>query len=352
MTRREMIGMAGMIPAALGSAAGLAAATPNRLRIGGTATAFSIRARSMKMSGQAFNQLEHCRSLGMGGAEENLPSLEPAAVKEYRKKLESYDMYLSANGLRLPKDKGDLDQFERQVRAYSEAGAKTSRLPLTGRRYEVFSTFEDFKKHTEQSQRSVELAEPVARKYKLKLGVESHKDWRTGDFVDWMKKLSSEWVGVCWDVGNNIALCEDPMEMLPALAPYCVNVHLKDMGVEEYADGFLLSEVILGQGFLDLKKIVQTLRGMHPDIVIGLEHITRDPLRVPVYTEKYWTTFTNPSLSPIYGRDLAHTLAMVRKNLSKTPLPRVEHLSPAEQLKAEDDNIVACVKYARENLGL
>lgn len=346
-----MIQMAAAIPIAAGSSA-RAAATPNRLRMGGTATAFSIRARSEKMAGRVFDQLEHCRSLGMGGAETNLPSFEPDAVAAYRKKLESYDMYLVANGPNLPKDKGDLDRFERMVRAYSEAGAKNSRLALTGRRYEVFSSWEEFKAHTERSMRSVELAEPIARKYKFKLGIENHKDWRTPDFVDWMKKLSSEWVGITWDIGNNIALCEDPMEMLPALAPYCVNVHIKDMAVEEYQDGFLLSEVVLGEGFLDLKKIVQTLRAMHPDITIGLEHITRDPLEIPVYTEKYWATFTNPSLSPIYGRDLAHTLAMVKKNRSKTPLPRVSQLSLAEQLKAEDANILACVKYARENLGL
>ncbi|MGQ9634074.1 MAG: sugar phosphate isomerase/epimerase family protein [Bryobacteraceae bacterium] len=352
MTRREALKMAAAVPAAAASVTRAAVATPNRLRMGGTATAFSIRARAEKMAGRVFDQLEHCRSLGMGGAETNLPSLEPEAVAAYRKKLEAYDMYLVANGIPLPKDKGDLDRFERMVRAYSEAGAKTSRLALTGRRYEVFSSFEQFKAHTERSMRSVELAEPIARKYKLKLGIENHKDWRTPDFVDWMKKLSSEWVGVCWDIGNNIALCEDPMEMLPAIAPYCVNVHIKDMAVDEYEDGFLLSEVIFGDGFLDLKKIVQTLRSMHPEIPFGLEHITRDPLQVPVYTEKYWATFSNPSLSPIFGRDLAHTLAMVKKYKTKKPLPRVSHLSPAEQLKAEDENILACVKYARENLGL
>jgi sugar phosphate isomerase/epimerase len=288
----------------------------------------------------------------MGGAETSLPSYEPADVKAFRKKLESYDMYLNANGLRLPKDKADLPNFERAVQAFTGAGAKATRNPLTGRRYEVFSSFGEFNKHSEQSKRSVELAEPIARKYRLKIGIESHKDWRTGDFVDWMKKVSSEWIGVCWDVGNNIALCEDPMEMLPALAPYCVNVHIKDMAVEEYPDGFLLSEVVLGKGFLDLKKIVTTLRTQHPEIPIGLEHITRDPLQIPVFTEKYWGTFGAPSVSPMYARDLAHTLDMVRKNHPKTPLPRISHLTAEQQLKAEDDNNMACVTWARENLGL
>jgi len=352
MTRREAIKITAAAPAALAAMGQAKAATPNRLRMGGTSTAFSIRAQYLKKQGKVFDQLEHCHSLGMGGCETRLPSFEPADIKAFREKLEKYDMYLNADGLRLPKDKTELGEFERQVRAFVEAGAKRTRNPLTGRRYEVFNSWEEFKKHTDQSMRSVELAEPIARKYKLKIGIESHKDWRTGDFVEWMSKLSSEWVGVCWDVGNNIALCEDPMEMLPALAPYCVNVHIKDMAVDWYEDGFLLSEVILGQGFLDLKKIVSTLRARDPEITFGLEHITRDPLQVPVYTEKYYATFNNLNYSPMLARDLAHTLNLVRRNRTKIPLPRVSHLSLEDQLKAEDENILACIKYARENLGL
>ena len=36
------------------------------------------------------------------------------------------------------------------------------------------------------------------------------------------------------------------------------------MGVEEYADGFLLSEVPLGEGILDLKGMVAALRKANP----------------------------------------------------------------------------------------
>ena len=54
----------------------------------------------------------------------------------------------------------------------------------------------------------------------------------------------------------------------------------------------------------------------------------------------------------MYARDLAHTLVMVKRHRSKTPLPRISHLTAEQQLKAEDDNILADIKWARENLGL
>ena len=319
-------------------------------RMGGTSTTFTVRTSQLRAAGKQFDQLEHCHSLGMGGVEVAPPSFEAADIKVFRGKLESYGMYLSANGLRLPNEKTDLPAFEKIVQGYAEAGAKASRCPQTQRRYEQYKTLDDFKKDFARCKRQVELAEPVARKYRLKIGIENHKGQRFGEFVDWIKGVSSEWVGICFDVGNNYSLCDDPMEWLPAIAPLAVNVHIKDMALGEYPDGFLLAEVPLGQGIMDMAKIVNTIRGLHPEMTFGLEMITRDPLQIPVYTEQYWATFQDAS-SPLPGRDLAHILNLVKTKGTKN-LQFTSKMSPAEQLKAEDDNIAACIRYARENLGL
>ena len=321
-----------------------------KLRMGGTSTTFTVRTSQLRAQGKQFDQLEHCHSIGMGGCEAAPPSFEPADIKVFRDKLEKYEMYLSANAIRLPNDPADIPAFEKVVRGYAEAGAKASRCPQTQRRYEQYKTLDDFKKDFARCKRQVELAEPIARKYKLKIGIENHKGQRFAEFVDWIKGVSSEWVGITFDIGNNFALCDDPMEWLDAVAPIAVNVHMKDMALGDYQDGFLLSEVPFGQGILDLHKIVSTIRGLHPDITFGLEMITRDPLKIPVYTEQYWATFKDPS-SPLPGRDLAHVLNLVRTKGSRN-LPYIEKLSPADQLKAEDDNNLACIRWGRENLGL
>ena len=109
---------------------------------------------------------------------------------------------------------------------------------------------------------SLQLAEPILRKHKVKLAVENHKDWRAPELANAMKQLNSEWVGVTLDFGNSISLVEDPMEVIETLVPFVVSTHVKDMGVEEYADGFLLSEVPLGKGFLDLAKIVHYVKSI------------------------------------------------------------------------------------------
>ena len=105
----------------------------------------------------------------------------------------------------------------------------------------------------------------------------------------------------------------------------------------------------MGQGFLDLKQMVQILRKKNPNMIFDLEMITRDPLKIPVYTPKYWATFDDAG-SPLPGRDLAKVLDRVRK--SKKPLPSMTGLTPEQRMKAEDDGNNQCISYARQNLAM
>jgi hypothetical protein len=75
-----------------------------------------------------------------------------------------------------------------------------------------------------------------------------------------------------------------------------------------------------------------------------LELITRDPLKVPCLTEKYWTTF---AATP--GRHLARTLRLVRQHQAKS-LPEVSNLPLNQQVAAEDWNIAASLQWARQHL--
>jgi hypothetical protein len=114
----------------------------------------------------------------------------------------------------------------------------------------------------------------------------------------------------------------------------------------EAPDGFLLSEVPLGEGFLDLPKVIETIRRGNPSARLNLEMITRDPLRIPCLGQKYWAT-----LRDVRGPDLAGTLAMVRK-APKRPLPEITSRGPEDRLALEELNVRKCFEYARGELGL
>ena len=350
MTRRQVLQAAGCIPALF---AGASAASTNPLGkrgLGGGPAGFGQRIRANSRATPPVDFIDYCHSLGLGGVETRLTSTDPEAVKRLRDKLESYNMR-AIFSIPLPRTEENLPQFEVAVKAAREAGAYGLHAAMTQRRYEEFNRFEDFKANFERCQRTVALAEPVLRKNQVRLAIENHKGWRSPEQAAWMKRLGSEWVGVHLDFGNNLSLCEDPMQTLRTLEPYIMSCHLKDMAVDPYEDGFLLSEVPLGDGFLDLKQMVQILRAKNPDMAFDLETITRDPLKIPVFTDKYWVTFDD-SFSPLPGRDLARTIETVKKNRPKVPLPHTSGLSPADALKLEDDDNMKSIVYARKYLEL
>jgi sugar phosphate isomerase/epimerase len=140
---------------------------------------------------------------------------------------------------------------------------------------------------------------------------------------------------------------EEPTAFAEAYAPLVVTTHFKDMAVKEYEDGFLLSEVPLGEGYLDLARIKAVCEKANPKVQFNLEMITRDPLKIPCLTDKYWATMRDVS-----GWHLAKTLAMVRREEHSEALPAVRGLGPAERLALEEEHVRRSFEYARRELGL
>jgi sugar phosphate isomerase/epimerase len=301
--------------------------------------------------GPAFDFLGYFHSLGFGVAEGARPaSNDPEAIKAFRARVEEYNMRVILD-IGYPRDENGVEAFDANVKMAKEAGAISLHAAMTQRRYEEFNDFATFKASFERNQKSIALAEPILRKYRMRLGLENHKGWRSAEQAAWLQRMGSEWVGVHFDFGNNISLCEDPADTLKNLLPYTFACHIKDMAVEPYEDGFLLSEVPLGEGFLDIQGMVATLQKKDPNMAFDLEMIVREPLRIPVFTDKYWVTFDG-QYSPLPGRDLAHTLELVRKNKPKTAVPHTAGISPEAFLKLEDQCVAKSIDWARKNLSL
>ena len=349
MTRRELLA-AGTATSLMAVKSAWADASGDKATLGGSPTSFSVRAKAARDKHEPFDIIEHCHQLGLSGAESTLRSPTPEAVKSIRQKVDAYGMVVVLN-VPLPQTDGDVAQFDTAVAGCKEAGAIALHAAMTARRYEEFDSLAAYQAKFTQCQRSIELAEPVLQKHRMRLAIENHKGWRAPEQAAWMKRVSSEWVGVCLDMGNNLSLCELPDETFDALTPYAIFSHIKDMGVEEYPDGFLLAEVPFGQGVINLKERVAQLRRKDPKMLFCIEMITRDPLKIPVFTDKYWVTFSDPA-TQIPGRDVAMVLDLVRKNPPKTPLLRPDAFPLEQRIKAEDDYNSACIQYARQNLDM
>lgn len=341
LTRRDMLRLAG----AGFAMSSLETGAPRLPHVGATPAGYAIRGRT-----PGFDIVEHTHALGLGAVQTRLSEPTMDAARALRTRLEQREMR-AVLGVTLPRDRGEVEAFDAVVRAAKEAGAVCLHAAMTDRRYEEFDTFAAFQAAFARHRASVELAEPVLRRHRIAIAIENHKGWRAAEQAEWLTKVGSDYVGVCFDFGNNLALCEDPLDTLHLLAPLARYCHLKDMGVDVYEEGFLLSEVPLGEGVLDLPAMVAALRARDPRIIFGLEMITRDPLRIPVFTDKYWVTFADAS-SPLPGRDLARTLTLVRQHPAARPLPRTTGLDAPARLALEDECIARSLACARGRLSL
>lgn len=282
--------------------------------------------------------LTHAEQIGAAGIQIGMRPEHAAAV---RSACEAKGMYFEAMGA-LPK--GDPAPFEALMRAAKEAGALCLRAAcLSGRRYETFKSMEDWKRFVAESKASIKAAVDVAERVKLPLALENHKDWTLDEMTALLRAYESEWLGVCLDTGNNISLLDEPYEFVEALAKYAVSTHIKDMALSESPDGFLLAEVPISAGQLDMKRIIAAIRKARPQTKLTLEMITRNPLSVPCLRPEYWVTFPDRR-APM----LASTLALARAN--RRPIPTIDELPPDARASWEDGNLRACLLWARENL--
>lgn len=284
-------------------------------------------------------------TVGAAGAHGGMTQIDLDWARRTRRMKEELDMYVEIQTF-LPRE--DPAVFDHAVNVAREAGATSLRVVcLLGRRYEMFDTLAGWKTAVEGFHRQIATALPIVEKYKMPLAIENHKDWRADEQVALMRQYSSEYLGVSLDTGNNLTVLEDPMEAVEKLAPYTFNVHLKDMAAEECEHGYLLSEVPLGEGMLDIRRMVDTIRRAKPDVRYSLEMITRDPLEVPCLTDKYWATFDD-----VNGIHLARLLSRLRAHRPQAPLPRITGLTPEERYALEMDFVERSITYACDHLGL
>jgi sugar phosphate isomerase/epimerase len=326
------------------------ATPPPRARMGLTVSCYCqhmLRAPGVSRAfPDALAMLQHAHSLGAGGVQLEVADWDASLAGRIRAFAE--DNHLRVEGqVSLPKP-GERDRFARDLRMLREAGGTIARAVfLNGRRYEVFKTVGDVAAWWKASVASMRLAEPVARKLGVIIALENHKDVRNDEMVGLLRMFSSRFVRACGDFGNSMALLEDPIETANALAPFAVTTHVKDMAVKRHSEGFLLSEVPLGEGVLDLSRLAEIYRAQNPHVHFDLEMITRDPLVIPCLGTVY-----SEVLPRVPARDLGRALGLVAARGRQGAMPGVTGLSREETLALEVSNIRKCLAYGRAHMNL
>jgi sugar phosphate isomerase/epimerase len=125
------------------------------------------------------------------------------------------------------------------------------------------------------------------------LGLETYEQVPTEDLVAVVRAVDSPNLGVCLDPGNCVARLEVPEYVIGQVAPYVVNVHVKDFRFtrEEGWVGFSLTGCRLGTGLLDYDTMIRAVSHESRGISQVVEHwLPRvGTMEETCRTEQEWT---------------------------------------------------------------
>lgn len=102
---------------------------------------------------------------------------------------------------------------------------------------------------------------PELRKRKIRLAIENHDRLKCREFVEIVKATDPDWVGICLDSVNSMGAGEGLEEVIRALSPFTINLHLKEFIIRrpEHKMGFIVEGCPAGNGMLNIPELLNSI---------------------------------------------------------------------------------------------
>ncbi len=217
-----------------------------------------------------------------------------------------------------------------------------------------------FEQHIAEATRTLRAAAPLAEDLGIAIAVENHGgvDLLARELRDLIEAVGSDFVRVCLDTGNPTYAAEDAVLAAEILAPYVVTTHLRDTKIWATPEGAMVQWAPVGEGDVDLRRIVEIVGRHAPDSAIDLEIITGvAPKAIPYFDpgSDFWRMYPG-----MHARDFARFVAVAQGG---TPLP-LDQLClapgvwapPADQLDAfraqQREHLERSVRHCRTVLDI
>ena len=222
--------------------------------------------------------LQKSYDLGLNGVSLEscfLPSLEEDYLKELKSQIEEFSLeviYAWGHPFGLERGQSEaafLDLCASIPRA-KLIGADTMRVCGASSMYLA----DDRSPHVKALIHQFQEIMTIADSYQVKIAMENHHDFTADEMLQIIEGVGSPNFGVTFDSGNFLRLLDDPLSAIQKLAPYTFATHLKDVALNGQAkpnDWFFFSAVPLGQGLIDHKAIIQTLKEANFSGLLTLE---------------------------------------------------------------------------------
>jgi 3-oxoisoapionate decarboxylase len=111
------------------------------------------------------------------------------------------------------------------------------------------------------------------KKANIILAIENHDRFTVKNLVEIIEKTDKDYVGICLDTANSLGAGEGIKEVVEGLAPYTVNLHVKDFTIKRVSHkmGFTVEGCAAGDGMLNMPYVLEKLAPYNRCISATLE---------------------------------------------------------------------------------
>lgn len=123
--------------------------------------------------------------------------------------------------------------------------------------------------------------------------LETYEQAPTKDLLAVVQAIGSPFLGICSDPANTVAALELPHQVIEDVAPYVLNMHIKDFAFARQDGwvGFVYSGAPLGEGLLDYDHMAAAVRPAEKNINQIIEHWLpwQGSAEATLLAERQWT---------------------------------------------------------------
>lgn len=216
-----------------------------------------------------------------------IPDLEPETIQQARAYAEKRNLFIVTDGGQV-----ELEMFKRLIPVAGALGSNTLRVvmsgvlggdrrPLSGR----------WREHLKHCQDILREALPLADDHGVCIALENHSDATSEDMLWMCETLDSNYIGITLDVGNVLAVCEEPMGYTERLMPHLRNIHLKDYTLHPTDEGYRMARCALGKGVVDFPALLSMIDAHRPKITKTIELGAIYARHVRMLADDYWAEY-------------------------------------------------------------
>ncbi len=151
----------------------------------------------------------------------------------------------------------------------------------------------------------VREALPRLREAGVKIAIENHDRLVAAEFREIVKGTDEDQVGICLDSVNSMGAGEAVRDVVDTLAPWTLNLHVKDFTVRRVSHmmGFVVEGAPAGQGMLDIPRLLEEVRrhGRCQSAILELWTPPESSPEKTVVKEARWAEDSLAYLKPLFA---------------------------------------------------